>query len=66
MGPESQAALSKADVSAPAARSRVRAERWPLYWSVFGAVAASLVLWAGIFFAIDVAADVLASFGAGD
>lgn len=55
MVPQSQAALSKA-TSAPVvdaqAAPRVQQKRWPMALSIVGAVGASLVLWAGIFWLI--------------
>jgi hypothetical protein len=40
-------------------RTRPLPKRWPLALSLIGAVAASLVLWAGIFFLIDLVGDLL-------
>ncbi|WP_158765021.1 hypothetical protein [Terricaulis silvestris] len=44
-----QAAVSKADVSAASPRRSRRLRRWPLLWTLSGAVIVSLALWAGIF-----------------
>jgi hypothetical protein len=55
MLPQSQAAVSKA-ASAPVVGveplSRASQKRWPMALSILGAVGASLVLWAGIFWLI--------------
>lgn len=49
--------VSKTQVQAPPAASLSRAsgKRWPLAVSIFGALAASAVLWAAIFFAFRLA-----------
>jgi hypothetical protein len=45
----SQAPTVLTKVAMPAHEAQRRSQRWPLFMSVFGAVAVSLVLWAGIF-----------------
>lgn len=57
MAPDTQAAISKADVGASSAPRRARLGRWPLFWTVFGALAASLALWIAIIFVFGLAAD---------
>lgn len=56
MVPQSQAALPKA-APAPVIESvvdqRASQKRWPMALSILGAVGASLVLWAGIFWLIS-------------
>jgi hypothetical protein len=55
MVPQSQAALTKARVSvAPDVPDhRALQKRWPMALSILGAVGASLVLWAGIFWLVS-------------
>jgi hypothetical protein len=50
MVPEPQTVARKADVSVLRPRGRSGAKRWPLLWTIGGAVVASLLLWAGIVF----------------
>jgi hypothetical protein len=55
MVPQSQAALSKAQASVATHVPDHRAlqKRWPMALSILGAVGASLVLWAGIFWLVS-------------
>lgn len=54
------AAVSKAEVGA-GPKPRMRAmRRWPLLWTLSGAVIVSLALWAGIFVIVDAVAEFFA------
>jgi hypothetical protein len=56
-----QAAVSKADVSATNPRRSRRLRRWPLLWTLSGAVIVSLALWAGIFVVAEAVAEFFSS-----
>jgi hypothetical protein len=55
---ERQASVPNAEVSAGRAIPRTRRlRRWPLLWTLSGAVIVSLALWAGIFVVVDAVAE---------
>jgi hypothetical protein len=56
-----QSAVSKGE--AASAPRRGLAARWPLFLSVFGALAVSLLLWAGIFWLIGATMRLFANLG---
>lgn len=47
--------VSKVQVEAPTRPRPTAAKRWPVALSIFGALAASAVLWVAIFFAFKLA-----------
>jgi hypothetical protein len=51
MAPQPQAAVSRPQPKAAATTRRASERRWPLFWTVFGALAASAVLWVLMYFA---------------
>lgn len=46
-------AVSRAQIEAQTAQRPAKGRRWPLLWTLSGAVIASLALWAAIFVAAD-------------
>ena len=54
---ERQAAVSKAELKAASTRRARPLRRWPLLWTLSGAVIVSLALWAGIFVLVDAVAE---------
>jgi hypothetical protein len=62
MVPQPRAAVSKSNPRIAPARRRVRqqAKRWPLFWTIASALAASAVLWAIIYFTVTGAAGLVA------
>ena len=56
MSPQAPAADAKAQTASPARRVYTDVQpRWPLFISIFGALAVSIVLWIGIIFAVSLA-----------
>jgi hypothetical protein len=58
---ERQAAVSKAEVSAANTHRARPLRRWPLLWTLSGAVIVSLALWAGIFVIADAVGEFFSS-----
>ncbi|PZO54449.1 MAG: hypothetical protein DCF16_05090 [Alphaproteobacteria bacterium] len=59
MAPKPQVVPPETKVIRPRGRARQRVRRWPLIWTLILAIAASLLLWAGIFGVIGAAVDAL-------
>jgi hypothetical protein len=56
MVPQAPAADAKAQTASPARRVYTDVQpRWPLFISIFGALAVSVVLWIGIIFGVSLA-----------
>jgi hypothetical protein len=58
---ERQAAVSKAEMRTAPTRRVGPLRRWPLLWTLSGAVIVSLALWAGIFVLVDAVAEFFSS-----
>jgi hypothetical protein len=55
-------AVSRAEIGVQAAPRSIKIRRWPLLWTLSGAVIASLALWAGIFVVADAIAELVRGF----
>jgi hypothetical protein len=55
-------AVSRAQIGARAAPRLDRTQRWPLLWTLSGAVVVSLALWAGIFVIADAVIELVRGF----
>ena len=59
MVPQPQAADDKPHPQPAPLETVGRERRWPLFWTVFGALAASAALWAIIYFVISAATGLI-------
>jgi len=55
-------AVSRAEIGARAAPRSSEVRRWPLLWTLSGAVIVSLALWAGIFIVADAIIEFVRGF----
>jgi hypothetical protein len=55
-------AVSRAEIGAQAAPRSANIRRWPLLWTLSGAVIVSLALWAGIFVVADAVIEIVRGF----
>ena len=59
MVPQPQAAVDKPRPRPAQLQADGRERRWPLFWTVFGALAASAALWAVIYFLVTSATSLI-------
>lgn len=59
MVPQPQAAVAKPPPKPAPLRADGRERRWPRFWTIFGALAASAALWVVIYFLVTSAASLI-------